>query len=67
MPRPIPEAGEVLVEVRAAGIDPSEAVIRSGALADQFPATFRPDKVATWRAWLPNLAPVWAISLSAMR
>jgi NADPH:quinone reductase-like Zn-dependent oxidoreductase len=38
--RPVPEAGEVLVEVRAAGINPSEAVIRSGALADQFPATF---------------------------
>jgi len=38
--RPVPEAGEVLVEVKAAGINPSEAVIRSGALADQFPATF---------------------------
>src|ERR1700693_5667208 len=40
VPRPVPEAGEVLVEVRAAGINPSEAVIRNGALADQFPATF---------------------------
>ena len=40
VPRPVPEAGEVLVEVRAAGINPSEAVIRSGALADQFPAAF---------------------------
>jgi len=40
VPRPIPAAGEVLVEVRAAGINPSEAVIRSGALADQFPASF---------------------------
>jgi NADPH:quinone reductase-like Zn-dependent oxidoreductase len=40
VPRPVPGAGEVLVEVRAAGINPSEAVIRSGALADQFPATF---------------------------
>jgi len=40
VPRPIPGAGEVLVEVRAAGINPSEAVIRSGALADQFPASF---------------------------
>jgi NADPH:quinone reductase-like Zn-dependent oxidoreductase len=40
VPRPVPEAGEVLVEVKAAGINPSEAVIRSGALADQFPATF---------------------------
>ena len=40
VPRPVPEAGEVLVEVRAAGINPSEAVIRSGALHHMFPATF---------------------------
>jgi len=40
VPRPVPQAGEVLVAVKAAGINPSEAVIRSGALADQFPATF---------------------------
>jgi NADPH2:quinone reductase len=29
-----------LVEVRAAGINPSEAVVRSGALHHLFPATF---------------------------
>jgi NADPH:quinone reductase-like Zn-dependent oxidoreductase len=40
VPRPIPAAGEVLVEVKAAGINPSEAVIRSGALHHLFPATF---------------------------
>src|SRR3984893_8035675 len=40
VPCPVPEAGEVLVEVRAAGINPSEAVIRNGAFAEQFPATF---------------------------
>ena len=38
--RPVPAAGEVLVEVRAAGINPGEAGIRSGALHEQFPATF---------------------------
>ncbi|WIM86894.1 NADP-dependent oxidoreductase [Candidatus Mycobacterium wuenschmannii] len=38
--RPTPGAGEVLVEVRAAGINPGEAGIRSGALHEQFPATF---------------------------
>ncbi len=38
--RPVPAAGEVLVEVRAAGINPGEAGIRSGALHAQFPATF---------------------------
>jgi NADPH:quinone reductase-like Zn-dependent oxidoreductase len=40
VPRPVPAAGEALVEVRAAGINPSEAVIRSGALHHMFPATF---------------------------
>ena len=40
VPRPVPAAGEVLVEVRAAGINPSEAVIRSGGLHDRWPATF---------------------------
>ena len=40
VPRPVPGAGEVLVEVRAAGINISEAVIRTGALHDLFPATF---------------------------
>ncbi|WP_428342880.1 NADP-dependent oxidoreductase [Mycobacterium sp.] len=38
--RPAPGAGEVLVEVRAAGINPGEAGIRTGALHEQFPATF---------------------------
>src|SRR5258708_29719977 len=40
VPRPVPGHGEVLVQVRAAGINISEAVIRSGALHDLFPATF---------------------------
>jgi NADPH:quinone reductase-like Zn-dependent oxidoreductase len=38
--RPVPGAGEVLVRVRAAGINPGEAKIRSGALAERWPATF---------------------------
>jgi NADPH2:quinone reductase len=38
--RPVPGAGEVLVEVRAAGINPGEAGIRTGALHERFPATF---------------------------
>jgi len=37
---PVPPAGEVVVEVRAAGINPGEAAIRAGALAEMFPATF---------------------------
>ncbi|HEY5271757.1 MAG TPA: NADP-dependent oxidoreductase [Acidimicrobiales bacterium] len=37
---PSPAVDEVVVEVRAAGINPGEASIRSGALAARFPATF---------------------------
>ncbi|QRY44394.1 NADP-dependent oxidoreductase [Mycolicibacterium boenickei] len=40
VPRPVPAAGEVLVQVRAAGINPGEAMIRRGALHDRFPAVF---------------------------
>ncbi|HEY0258384.1 MAG TPA: NADP-dependent oxidoreductase [Lacisediminihabitans sp.] len=32
--------GEVLVQIRAAGINPGEAIIRSGLLHDRLPATF---------------------------
>lgn len=38
MPSPAP--GEVVVEVRAAGINPGEAAIRAGAMHEMFPATF---------------------------
>jgi NADPH:quinone reductase len=37
---PSPGPGEVLVEVRAAGINPGEIGIRSGAMHEMFPATF---------------------------
>jgi NADPH:quinone reductase-like Zn-dependent oxidoreductase len=37
---PSPGPGEVVVEVRAAGINPGEAAIRSGAMHQMFPATF---------------------------
>ncbi|OCB33940.1 NADPH:quinone reductase [Mycobacterium malmoense] len=37
---PAPGPGEVVVEVRAAGINPGEAAIRSGAMHEMFPATF---------------------------
>ena len=40
IPTPAPDEGEVVVSVRAAGINPGEAAIRSGALRDRFPATF---------------------------
>lgn len=37
---PEPAVAEVVVEVRAAGINPGESGIRSGALQESFPATF---------------------------
>jgi NADPH:quinone reductase len=40
IPVPRPETGEVLVEVRAAGINPGEVGIRTGALHERWPATF---------------------------
>lgn len=38
--RPVPGPGQVLVRVKAAGINPGEALIRTGALAEVFPSTF---------------------------
>jgi NADPH:quinone reductase-like Zn-dependent oxidoreductase len=38
--RPVPGPGQVLVRVKAAGINPGEASIRKGLLRDRWPATF---------------------------
>jgi NADPH:quinone reductase-like Zn-dependent oxidoreductase len=40
VPRPTPGHGEVLVRVKAAGINPGEAKIREGMLHSRWPATF---------------------------
>jgi NADPH:quinone reductase-like Zn-dependent oxidoreductase len=40
VPRPTPGPGEVLVRVRAAGINPGEAAVREGLVHDRWPATF---------------------------
>jgi NADPH:quinone reductase-like Zn-dependent oxidoreductase len=40
VPRPVPGAGQVLVQVKAAGTNPGEGKIRSGAMAQRWPATF---------------------------
>jgi NADPH:quinone reductase-like Zn-dependent oxidoreductase len=40
VPDPAPGEGEVVVRVKAAGINPGEAAIRNGALHDRWPATF---------------------------
>jgi NADPH:quinone reductase-like Zn-dependent oxidoreductase len=38
--RPVPAAGQFLLKVKAAGINPGEAFIREGGLHEAFPATF---------------------------
>jgi NADPH:quinone reductase-like Zn-dependent oxidoreductase len=40
VPAPVPGASELLVRVKAAGINPGEAKIREGLLAERWPATF---------------------------
>jgi NADPH:quinone reductase-like Zn-dependent oxidoreductase len=40
VPRPAPGAGQALVRVKAAGINPGEASIRKGLLHERWPATF---------------------------
>jgi len=38
--RPVPGAGQVLVEVKAAAVNPGEAYVREGRYHDRWPATF---------------------------
>jgi NADPH:quinone reductase-like Zn-dependent oxidoreductase len=40
VPTPVPGPGQVLVQVKAAGINPGEAKIRDGLLAERWPSTF---------------------------
>ena len=40
VPKPVPQAGEVLVRVVAAGTNPGEIAIREGLLRDMFPMDF---------------------------
>ncbi len=40
VPRPVPGPGQVLVAVKAAGINPGEAKVREGFLHSRWPATF---------------------------
>src|ERR1700690_4624150 len=57
VPRPVPGAGEGLVEVKAAGVNPSEAVIRSGALHYMFPATFPSGQGSDFAGIVAELGP----------
>jgi NADPH:quinone reductase-like Zn-dependent oxidoreductase len=57
VPRPIPGAGEVLVQVKAAGINPSEGAIRSGAVRQLFPATFPSGQGSDFAGVVAELGP----------
>jgi len=67
VPRPVPGAGEALVEVRAVGINPSEAVIRSGALHTPLSRDVSVRSGQRFGTRLAELGPASAVSLSATR
>ena len=47
VPMPEPGPGEVVVAMRAAGINPGEASIREGYMHERYPATFPSGEHAT--------------------
>ncbi len=57
VPRPVPGPGQVLVQVKAAGINPGEAKIRDGLLASGGRPRSRPARAATWPGSWPGPGP----------
>jgi NADPH:quinone reductase-like Zn-dependent oxidoreductase len=57
VPVPEPGAGQVLVRVRAAGINPGEAKIRDGALHARYPATFPSGEGSDFAGVVDKLGP----------
>jgi NADPH:quinone reductase-like Zn-dependent oxidoreductase len=57
VPDPEPGPGQVLVRVRAAGINPGEAKIREGALHDRWPATFPSGQGSDFAGVVERLTP----------
>ena len=57
VPVPEPGRGEVLVRVRAAGINPGEAKIREGALHERWPATFPSGQGSDFAGVVDRLGP----------
>ena len=63
--RPVPSEGEVLVRVKAAGINISEAAIRTGAVANIFPSTFPSGQGSALAGVIDEIGPgvtVWWVS-----
>ncbi len=57
VPVPEPGPGQVLVQVRAAGINPGEAKIREGALRERWPATFPSGQGSDFAGVVEKLGP----------
>ena len=57
VPRPVAGPGQVLVQVKAAGINPGEAKIREGLLHSRWPWCSRPARAATWPGSWPRRVP----------
>jgi NADPH:quinone reductase-like Zn-dependent oxidoreductase len=57
VPVPEPGPGEVLIRVRAAGINPGEAKIREGALHELWPATFPSGQGSDFAGVVDRLGP----------
>jgi len=55
--RPVAGSGQVVVEVRAAGINPGEAAIRQGAFAERWPSTFPSGQGADFAGVVTELGP----------
>ena len=57
VPVPEPGSGEVLVRVKAAGINPGEAKIRDGSLHERWPATFPSGQGSDFAGVVDKLGP----------
>jgi NADPH:quinone reductase-like Zn-dependent oxidoreductase len=57
VPVPEPGPGQVLIKVKAAGINPGEARIRTGSLHDQWPATFPSGQGSDFAGVVDKLGP----------
>jgi NADPH:quinone reductase-like Zn-dependent oxidoreductase len=67
VPEPSPGRGEVVVRVVAAGTNPGESAIRSGAMKEVSRRTSRKARAATWRVLSPASAMGSRTWRSAMR
>jgi len=57
LPLPVPGSGEVLVKIKAAGINPIETKIREGFLAASWPATFPCGEGSDFAGVVENVGP----------